>query len=274
MLKYAVVWFVTFVLTISVWAQAEDTLWTCPPGFEGQTLHIYNWEDYIAPEVLDVFEELCGVSIIYDEYAHDSQMLIELRRGNTPYDIVIPGLETIGLLSVERLLYPLDHEQIPNMANIISKFLDLPQDPQNRYSVPYQWGTIGVGYNAQVVDTPIVSWADFFTYGGRLGWMDRPEIMLGVALRYLGYDGGSTDEAELSEARDLLIAFGRANGIIMREGNGYEYLLDGELDMVMDYSGDVLRLNETCECEDFVYVIPEEGANLWFDMMADRKSVV
>jgi spermidine/putrescine transport system substrate-binding protein len=269
MLRWLGLWMgILGLLTGNIYAQSEDSGWICPGDFSGETLHVYNWTTYIAPETVGIFEDKCDVEVIYSEYESDSTMLVELRRGNTPYDIVVPGLETVGTMIEERLLQRLDHSLLPNLDNIFAAFRNLPQDPEHLYSVPYQWGTIGVGYNQNNVDADIRTWDDVFNYDGRIGWMDEPQIMMGIALRYLGYSTSTHDMRELAEARDLLIDFGRDNAQIIQDSVGQDLLYEGDLDMVIEYSGDILQLNADCDCDDYVYVIPEDGANLWFDMMA------
>lgn len=249
-------------------AQSEDTEWVCPPGHQGEILHVYNWTTYIAPETIGIFEEKCSVEVVYSEFSDDEQMLVELRRGNTDYGVVVPGLETVGLMVEERLLLPLDHDLIPNLSNLFTNFRELPQDPDQNYSVPYQWGTIGIGYNQEKVTTPITGWAEVFDYDGKIGWMNEPQILLGIGLRYLGYEGSTRNVDDLAQARDLLIDFGLDNAYIIDDDEGQELLRSGELDIVIEYSGDILQLNEDCNCNDYVYVIPQEGTNLWLDMMA------
>ncbi len=247
-------------------AQTE-TAWTCPSGFEGQTLSVYNWTTYIAEDTVPTFERLCGVRVIYDTFPTDDDMLARLRQGNPGYDVVVPSGSTVYLMRAEGLLVELDHERIPNLANVDPAFLDLDFDPGNRYTIPYQWGTMGIGYNVERVGFEITSWTDMFEYDGPVSWIEDLRAMIGVALLMLGFDPNTSDPAEIEAAKDFMIANG-ANVVYINQDDGQEVLLRGEVDIVVEYSGDIFQIMEECECDTFDYVIPEEGALFWVDNLA------
>ena len=246
---------------------AQDEGWTCPEGFEGQTLSIYNWSTYIAEDTVPNFEELCGVTVNYDIFDSGETMLARIRQGNPGYDIIVPSGDTVAIMIREGLLVPLDMAMIPNVANVTEALLDPPYDPDNEYSLPYQWGTTGIGYNTEVFPDGISSWEDLWNYDGSVAWLDDPRAMFGVALTILGYDANSSDPDEIAEARDFLIERG-ANVTTVAGDDGQELLARGEVDLAVEYSGDIFALAEECECETYAYVIPEEGTNLWTDNMA------
>jgi len=247
-------------------AQAE-TEWTCPDGFAGQTLSVYNWTTYIADDTIPTFERLCGVRVNYDTFPTDDDMLARLRQGNPGYDVVVPSGSTIYLMRAEGLLVELDHERIPNLANVDPAFLDLDFDPGNRYTIPYQWGTMGIGYNVERVGFEITSWSDMFEYDGPVSWIEDLRAMLGVALLMLGFDPNTSEPAEIDAAKDFMIANG-ANVVYINQDDGQEVLLRGEVDIVVEYSGDIFQIMDECECDTFDYVIPEEGALFWVDNLA------
>ena len=151
----------------AAFAQSEDSQWVCPAGFEGQTLNVYNWATYIAEDTIANFEAACGVNVVYDTYASDDDMLVRLRQGNPGFDLVVPSDVIVTLMVDEGLILELDKANIPNWANLDPTFLDLPFDPGNRFSAPYQWGTVGIGYNVEKVGE-ISSWAELFSYDGPL----------------------------------------------------------------------------------------------------------
>lgn len=246
---------------------AAETEWTCPDGFEGQTLSIYNWTTYIAEDTIPEFERLCGVSVIYDTYPTDDDMLARIRQGNPGYDVVVPSGSTMYLLIEEGLLLELDHANLPNLANVDPTFLDLPFDPGNVYSVPYQWGTLGIGYNVERVGFEITSWNDMFDYDGPVSWIEDIRGSIGVALTMLGFDPNTGDEGEIAQARDFLIERG-GNVVYINQDDGQELLLRGEADIVVEYSGDIFQIMEECECDTYAYVIPDEGALFWVDVLA------
>src|SRR5690606_29124077 len=116
--------------------------WTCPEGFAGQTLSVYNWSTYIADDTIANFEAACDVRVIYDTYPTDDDMLVRLRQGNPGFDIVVPSDVIATLMIEDGLLEPLDKDALPGIANLDDTFLDLAFDPGNTYTVPYQWGTV------------------------------------------------------------------------------------------------------------------------------------
>jgi spermidine/putrescine transport system substrate-binding protein len=241
--------------------------WECPEGYEGQTLNVYNWTTYIADDTIANFEEACGVEVIYDTFPTDSDMLARIRQGNPGYDIVVPSQETVELMIAEDLLLPLDKENIPNFANLIGSFTDPAYDPGSTYTVPYQWGTLGIGYNVNAFDEPVTSWTDMFTHDGPVSWIEDNRGIIGIALVMLGYDPNSTDPDEISEARDFLIENG-SNVTYINQDDGQEVLVRGEADIVVEYNGDIFQIIDECECDDYAYVLPEEGTIYWVDTLA------
>ena len=167
---------------------SPQTSWTCPEGFSGQTLNVYNWTTYIAEDTIANFEALCGVQVTYDTYPSAEDMLSRIRQGNPGYDIVVPSDVVTYPMIAEGLLEPLDKAKIPNFANLNETLLDLPFDPGNQYTVPYQWGTVGIGYNQTNVGAEVTGWSDLFSYGGPVAWLEDVRGMMGTALVMLGLD--------------------------------------------------------------------------------------
>lgn len=252
------------LLLLSGFAFASSD-WTCPDGFAGQTLSVYNWATYIADDTIANFEAACGVRVNYDTYASDDDMLVRLRQGNPGFDVVVPSDVVVAVMIAEGLLEELDHSNMPNFANLDPTFLDLPYDPGNRYTVPYQWGTVGIGYNVERVGE-VESWTDLFEYGGPVAWLEDTTAMLGMALLMNGFDPNSADPKEMRQAVQYLIDNG-GNVLYIGRDDGQELLLRGEVDMVIEYSGDIFQIMEDCDCDTFDYVIPEEGTNFWVDSL-------
>jgi spermidine/putrescine transport system substrate-binding protein len=247
-------------------AQNEIT-WACPADFSGQTLHVHNWTTYIAPNTISTFATLCNVTVEYNEFNDEEAVLRALRRGESGYDLVIVDNTLIAQLVTEGLLQELNHANIPNLKHLFPNFQNPSYDPQNRHSIPYQVGTFGVGYHVGRVAKPPTSWEDFFGYAGPKAWLDFDRALLGSALVMLGHPATSQTATEIASARDYLIEHSD-NTIIVSDAQGQDLLYDGTVDMVIEYSGDIFQLNRRCECEDFAYVIPSEGANMWIDAMA------
>lgn len=277
---------VVFTLGAAVIAQdateeaATIEPWVCPEDFSGQTLSLFNWATYVAEDTIPNFEELCNVTVEVAFYGSNAELLTAMRLSTSDYDVIVPSDTTVGILASEGLLAPLDHENIPNMANVTPALMDTEYDPGNVYSVPYQWGTVGVGYNAGAVEevlgegTEITSWNQVFDYPERsVVWIDDSRIMLGTALDVLGYDPNSMNEDEINAAKDFLIEKGSQNVVAFHSDNGQELLARGEADLVIEYMGDIFQIKSACEedpaCDDeFVYALPEEGANIWVDNLA------
>lgn len=245
---------------------AAQTSWTCPEGFAGQTLSVYNWSTYIAEDTIANFESLCGVRVIYDTYPTDDDMLVRLRRGNPGFDVVVPSDVIVRLMIEENLIDVIDARDLPSFGNLDETFTGLDFDPENRYTVPYQWGTVGVGYNVDKVGE-ITSWAQVFAHQGAVAWLNDVPAMMGVALNILGFDPNSEVASEVAAARDFLIENGR-NVVYIASDDGQEMLLRGEADIVVEYSGDIFQVMDECECDTYAYVIPEEGTNFWVDSLA------
>lgn len=240
--------------------------WVCPEGFEGQTLSVFNWSTYIAEDTIPNFEELCGVTVNYDIYESNEVMLARIRQGNPGYDIVVPSGDTVGIMAREELLIPLDKDMIPNAVHLSEDLLDAPFDEGNVYSLPYQWGTVGIGYNVEELGE-ITSWADMFDSSANVAWLDDRRAMFGIALDLLGYDPNSENPDEISEARDYLLERG-LNVVSIAADDGQVQLERGDVDLTIEYSGDIIDLTYECECDTFAYVIPEEGSNIWIDSLA------
>ena len=248
-------------------AVEEASGWVCPEGFEGQQLNVYNWSTYIAEDTIPNFEELCGVTVEYTTYESDEAMLTRIRNGNPGFDIVVPSGDTIAVMAREGLLIPLDMDAIPNFANLNPDLLGAPYDPDNTYSVPYQWGTVGIGYSVEAFPDGISSWEELFAYDGQVAWLDDRRAMFGVALIMLGYDPNTENLDEIEEAR-LFLEENGGNVVAIAADDGQEMLARGDVDATVEYSGDIFALAEECECDDYAYVIPSEAANLWTDNLA------
>lgn len=255
----------SFLGVLSVAAQSDDTEmepeieWTCPEGYEGQTLSVYNWATYIGETTISDFEELCGVTVVYDVYDSNESLIARLRQGNPGYDVAFPSDYAVAIMIRDELIQPINPENIPNLENIAPHWTGLYFDPENEYSVPYLWGTFGVAYNQNELSDPIISWEQVFNYNGPVAWIDDSRSTIGIALKLLGYDPNSTDEDEIAEARDFLIANGD-NVITIAEDDGQAMLARGEVDIALEYSGDVYQIMVDCDCDDFAYSIPIEGS--------------
>ncbi|MDE2818266.1 MAG: spermidine/putrescine ABC transporter substrate-binding protein [Chloroflexota bacterium] len=245
----------------------EYAAWTCPEGFEGQTLSIFNWSTYIAEDTVPNFEDACGVTVNYDIYESNEAMLARIRQGNPGYDLIVPSGGTVQRMAEEGLLIPLDKDMIPNIPNLIPDLLNAPYDPDNTYSLPYQWGTVGVGYRTEVFPDGITSWDQVWAHDGSVAWLDDRQTMFGIAHLFLGTDPNTTDGDEIVAARDYLLERG-GNVVAVAADDGQVLLERGEVDIAIEYNGDILQISWDCECDDYAYAIPDEGSNVWIDNLA------
>lgn len=260
--------FICLLLAVPVFAQdAGMEPWTCPDGFQGQTLNVFNWTTYVAEDTIGNFEDACGVTVVYDTYESNEALLARLRGGNPGYDIVVPTDYMVATMADLGLLSPLNMDNIPNFANVSEDLKDPSYDPGNEYSVPYQWGTIGVGYNVDKVGEAITSWDQVFNYNGPVAWLDDSRATLGIALQILGYDPNTTDQDQISEARDFLINNG-GNVVSIAGDDGQAQLERGDVDITVEYMGDIYQLAADCECDTYAFALPEEGSNIWVDNLA------
>ena len=263
-----------FVLVAPVWAQdatPEATAalepWVCPEGFAGQTLNVYNWSTYVAEDTIPNFEAACGVTVEYSVFGSNEEMLARLSQGNPGFDIIVPTGYMVATMAGRDLLEPLDLANIPNAANVSEVLLNPVYDPENMYSLPYQWGSLGVGYNITTVGEEITTWDQVFGYDGPVSWIDDPRFMFGVALTILGFDANSENPDEIAAARDFLVENG-GNVVAIAADDGQALLQRGDVDIALEYSGDIFQVSVDCECEDFQYVLPEPAGQVWVDNLA------
>ncbi|MBN1178266.1 MAG: spermidine/putrescine ABC transporter substrate-binding protein [Anaerolineae bacterium] len=231
-------------------------------------LHLYNWSEYIAPEVVEGFEEEFGVDVIEDTFANNEELLAKLQAGAGGYDVIVPSDYMVEIMIEEGLLAELNRDNLPNITNVGDLFADPPYDPGMVHCVPYLWGTTGIGYNTDVFEEPPDSWAYLFDpelaseYAGQMTMLNDAREAFGAALKYLGYSLNSTNEAELMEARDLLIA--QKAWIYAYDSEQYEDLLASDETVISHgWSGDFFMAAE--EDERIWYAIPQEGGTIWAD---------
>ncbi|HEX7100482.1 MAG TPA: spermidine/putrescine ABC transporter substrate-binding protein [Acidimicrobiia bacterium] len=232
-------------------------------------LNFYNWSEYIDPELITAFEEQYDVDVIETFYDSNETMLAQIQAG-VVYDLIVPSDYMVAIMIDEGLLMPLQKEAIPNVSNLDEDFTGLPYDPDNAYSVPYQWGTTGLGVNLSVVGedyTP--SWALAFdpeataAYPGGVSLLNDPRETIGAALKYLGYSLNETSEDALQEAADLIAA---ANITTFDSDQYPDNLVNGEVAVSHGYSGNFFTtFAGTDDPDNWAYVVPQEGATLWTD---------
>lgn len=236
------------------------------------TLNIFNWGDYIDPELLEQFEEESGYRVVYETFDSNESMYTKVQQGGTAYDLTIPSEYMIERMIEEDLVLPMDHSKITGLDNIDSEFLDQPFDPDNQYSIPYFWGTLGIVYNEQMVnEEDITSWSDLWNpeFRESILFIDGAREVIGIGLQTQGYSLNSKNDEELNEAFELLRGLApNAKALVADEIK--MYMIQEEAPVAVTFSGEAADM--MWENESLHYILPEEGSNLWFDNMVIPKT--
>lgn len=243
-------------------------------GSDRVTLNVYNWGEYIDTSVLSEFESKTGIKVNYTTYASNEEMYAKISSGAASYDVVIPSDYMIGKMVEEDLLAELDFANIPNYSFIGEDYKNLEFDPENKYSVPYTWGTTVIIYNKTLVDPADVAdksldilWNE--KYADQILMFDNPRDAFGIAQKKLGYSMNSTNPEEwkacaelLKKQRPILQAY------VMDQI--FDKMSSGEAAVAPYYAGDALIMQE--DNPDIEYFIPKEGANMFVDSMCVLKN--
>ncbi len=239
-----------------------------------EELHLYTWSEYIDPEIYTLFEEETGITVIEDIFGSNEDLLAKLQAGATGYDVIVPSDYMVDIMNELDMLAELDHSRLENIGNLNPTFTDPPFDPNMGHCLPYFWGTTGIGFNWEDWDEAPDSWAYIFdpelaqNFSGQISLLDDMREVFGAALIYLGYSPGTTNEAELAEARDLVLAI--KDDVLTFESDTYEDLmLTSETRLAQGWSGDIFVAQ--AEDENIDYIIPKEGAVMWVDNLCITK---
>lgn len=239
-------------------------------------LFVYNWGEYIDEEVIAMFEEETGIHVTYDMFETNEEMYPVIEAGAVNYDVVCPSDYMIQKMMENDLLAEINFDNIPNIRQINPTYLEMSQsfDPQNKYSVPYCWGTVGILYNTKRIQelgtAPPKSWKDLWdpALSGEILMQDSVRDAFMVALKNLGYSMNTTNIQELQEAKQLLI---RQKPLVQAYviDQVRDKMIGGEAAVGVIYSGEMLYIQEEVENlgldYQLEYIIPEEGTNLWLD---------
>ncbi|WP_277592054.1 polyamine ABC transporter substrate-binding protein [Pseudomonas chlororaphis] len=257
-------------------------------AYAAPTVHIYNWSDYIGQSTLADFEKATGIKPLYDVFDSNETLEGKLLAGRTGYDVVVPSNHFLGKQIKAGAFQKLDKAQLPNYSNldpVLLKRLE-KNDPGNQYAVPYLWGTNGIGYNVEKVKAAlgvdkIDSWAMLFEPENikklsscGVAFLDSADEMLPAVLNYMGLDPNSQNPDDYKKAEAKLLAV-RPYVTYFNSSKYISDLANGEICVAAGFSGDVFqakaRAAEAGKGIEIAYVIPKEGGNLWFDMLAIPK---
>jgi spermidine/putrescine transport system substrate-binding protein len=237
----------------------------------GNTLTVYNWGDYIDPELLEEFEEETGLTVIYQTFDSNEAMMTKIAQGGVTFDVAVPSEYAVARMKEDGLLLPLSHDQLPNMRHLDPQFMGLSFDPDNAYSVPYFWGTVGIVYHPDLVDHAPVRWNDLWdpSLRNNILLLDGAREIIGMGLNSLHYSLNDTDEAHLQETLAKLRTLTPNVKAIV--GDEIKMLMaNEEAAAAVVWSGDAAEIMAENEALD--YVVPEEGSNVWFDTMVIPKT--
>ena len=236
---------------------------------EAKVLNFYNWPAYIAPTTIPNFQKETGIEVTYDNYRSNDELVTKLSAGSTGYDIIVPTDATLVKLIHADLVEPLDHSLLTNIGNLDQRFRNAAYDPGNKYSIPWQWGTTGIGFDKTKVGGEVSDWDAFNlpAVKGKSSFLDEPRDAFAMALFALHLDPNTTDDDDLDQAKDYLIAL--KNKIKSITSDYRRPLGSGELLLCQAYSRDVLSAQATNP--KLEYVIPKSGAFSWVDSMAIPK---
>lgn len=242
--------------------------------FEGQTLHIYNWGEYTGENIIPDFEEETGATVVMENFDSNEQMYIKVANGE-PYDILVPSDYMIQRLIEEGYLQKLDKSKLDCMDKLSDAVKGLPYDPDNDYSVPYFWGTVGIVYDKTKVDIKDLEREGFAIfldqkYRGDVYLYDSERDSFMMALKALGYSMNTEDEGELQEAYEWLVQCVETMDTEIVTDEIIDNMAQGRKALGLIYSGDATYV--MAENEDMGYYMPESGTNLWSDAMVIPKN--
>ena len=230
------------------------------------TLKVYNWGDYIGEDVIDAFEEEYGIDVIYDTFTSNEEMLVKIEKGGGSYDVLFPSDYMIEKMIKKNMLHKIDFNNIPNYKYIDEKFKNLDYDPNNEYSVPYMWGTLGIVYNTKKVTETVDSWNILWDekYKKEIFMYDSQRDSLAVALKKLGFSLNTQNIEELEAAKQELMK--QKPLVLSYVGDDVKNsMIMGTGALAVVYSGDAVFMKG--ENPNLEYVVPKEGSNFFVDAM-------
>ena len=266
-MKRIIAFALTVMMTVGLLAGCGDG------GKEQRVVNVCSWGEYIDESLIGEFEAQTGIHVNYQTAESNETLYSLLQTGGADFDVIVPSDYMIGRLIDEGMLAELDYSAIPNYDLIDPRYKSLSFDPENKYTVPYSWGTVGIIYNTKMVDEPITSWGAMFDekYAGQVLMINNSRDALMAALCYLGYDINTTDESQIREAYELL-ADAKSKGVyqsfVMDEVFGK--MEGSNAAIAMYYAGDYLTMLDNNP--DLKFVVPKEGSNWFVDAMCVLKT--
>lgn len=230
------------------------------PNGEELRLNLYNWDTYTGKTTLVDFKAATGIEVKMSLFATNDELFAKLKAGNPGFDVIVPSNEYVTRFRIADLLMPLDLAKIPNRANLLPAFRDAPFDPGRRYSMPYTWLVLGIGYRKSKVDGVPDSWKwvmDSPRYSGRIGVFSEADDMIELGAKYLGHSVRNIPGNVIDKVAEMWIRQ-KPSIKIFHHDEGQDLLLSGEIDIVMEYNGDIAQV--MTEDPDLDFVVPREGS--------------
>ncbi|MBR4080360.1 MAG: ABC transporter substrate-binding protein [Clostridia bacterium] len=247
-------------------APAAEADATAVPVQTGKVVNVYNWEDYIDPAVITLFEQEYGIKVNYMCFTTVEDMIVQVEANPGAFDVCFPSDYIIERMIAGNMLREINFENVPNAAQTIPYLQNPAYDPENKYSVPYMWGTVGILYNKTMIPDPVQSWSILWDtqYQKQVFMLDSIRDSMGVTLKYLGYSMNTTEIPAIMAAKEKLIEQKRS-GVVKayQVDETKDKMVAGEGALAVVWSGDAMYaidLNENLD-----YFVPAEGSNVWVD---------
>jgi spermidine/putrescine transport system substrate-binding protein len=240
------------------------------------TLNLFTWSDYIDPDMLKAFEKQCNCKVIETDYESNAEMAAKLKAGGvSQYDVVVPSSYYVPEMADEGLLQPIDQSKIPNFKNLFPKFQNPDYDPNDKYSIPYQWGTTGIVYDPAKIKDPVQSWGILFDPKANPSYpfvlpKGEGRDQIGAACAYLGYGFNCSEKSQWIAAAKLIEQTKKRPNFagFVDETPALDQMKSGLIAISVAYNGDVAECYADGSCAKLKYYIPKEGSEIWVDTMA------
>ncbi len=239
------------------------------PGSEGTKLEFYNWDTYTGETTLADFKAASNIDVNMTLFANNDELFAKFRAGNPGFDLIVPSNEYVTRMVEAKMLSPLDHAKIPNMKNLLPEFQDSDYDPGLKHSMPYAWLVLGIGYRKSALKGGVIpdSWKYVFDsdeYKGKVSLPAESADLFRLGFKYLGKSVNGATPDLINQVEKMLIKQ-KANIKNFHNDDGQDLLLSKEVDLVIEYNGDIAQ-KET-EDADLSFVVPKEGSLLNADCM-------
>jgi spermidine/putrescine transport system substrate-binding protein len=251
--------------------KSDDKSEAGPVSGEEKKLNFYNWDTYIGETTLPDFRKASGIEVKMDLFANNDELFAKLRGGNPGYDVIMPSNDFVERMAKAALLEPLDAALLPNTKNVSPEFMDVAYDKGRIYSRPYTWLVLGIGYRKSKVKVVPDSWKWLYesdAYKGRISLLKEAADLFRLGGKYLGHSVNALTPEIIKQVEAMLI---RQKPYVkaFHEDNGQDLLASGEVDLVLEYNGDIAQV--MAEDDDIGFVVPKEGSQLNSDNMCIPK---